>query len=101
MAKADFEFHIPIAFIKCGARCLFEYRDFLARPAITTPDIDTSQVSTWTDRLAQAAVLDDPIEDYETAFRVVPDGKASDTWLLCPGSDAASADWIATIMPSA
>jgi len=49
----------------------------------------------------QAAVLDDPIEDYETAFRVVPDGKASDTWLLCPGSDAVSADWIATIMPSA
>jgi len=47
--------------------------------------------------LVQAEFLDDPPDTYEHAFRVRPESKTSDSWILCPDSTNDSDDWIAVL----
>jgi len=47
--------------------------------------------------LVQAAMLDEPIADFEHAFRVTPEKATSDSWVCCPDSSQDSLDWIAVL----
>lgn len=44
-----------------------------------------------------ASMLDEPLDNYEHAFRVKPDAANSDTWILCPDSSKDAEEWIATL----
>lgn len=47
--------------------------------------------------LVQAEFLEDPPDTYEHAFRVRPEAKTADSWVLCPDSTNDSEDWIAVL----
>jgi hypothetical protein len=47
--------------------------------------------------MAQAGMLEEPIDDYALAFRVTPDTPNTDAWVLCPDSEQEAAEWIATL----
>jgi len=47
--------------------------------------------------LVQAAMLEEPIADFENAFRVTPEKATSDSWVCCPDSSQDSMDWISVL----
>eukprot|EP00325_Prymnesiales_sp_UTEX-LB-985_P020714 CAMPEP_0174733188 /NCGR_PEP_ID=MMETSP1094-20130205/60818_1 /TAXON_ID=156173 /ORGANISM="Chrysochromulina brevifilum, Strain UTEX LB 985" /LENGTH=1727 /DNA_ID=CAMNT_0015935811 /DNA_START=13 /DNA_END=5196 /DNA_ORIENTATION=+ len=47
--------------------------------------------------LVQVEFLESPPDTYEHAFRVRPESKTEDSWVLCPDSTNDSEDWIAMI----
>ena len=47
--------------------------------------------------LVQVEFLDSPPDTYEHAFRVRPEAKTEDSWVLCPDSTNDSEDWIAIL----
>jgi len=47
--------------------------------------------------LVQVEFLESPPDTYEHAFRVRPESKTEDSWVLCPDSTNDSEDWIAIL----